>query len=326
MKMYSFADDNGIEYVNPYNQEEHSTWFETVKEDPVNDSDDDTDDSTISGKTALKIAVEVANEITDEDLANVVPAVVTEFKAALEEATTVLNNTEATQTEIDDAFDRLANAIQMLDFIKGDITQLQAFVNKVKDLSESSYTTSTWQTFATALSNAQEVLNNENVLQDEVDESYDTIVRAYLNLRLKPNKDALNDLINKAGSLVAANYTEASWQVLEAALEEAEAVYMNEEATSQEVTEVQNALSKAIDELVENTVNNSSVDSNISNSVDSSVSDSDKTTTNKVVKTGDTTASIKTGDTTNLVYPVAGLALASMVLVVNKKRKDLFSK
>ena len=29
----------------------------------------------------------------------------------------------------------------------------------------------------------------------------------------------------------------------------------------------------------------------------------------------------QTGDTTNLVYPVAGLALASMVLVVNKKRK-----
>ena len=42
---------------------------------------------------------------------------------------------------------------------------------------------------------------------------------------------------------------------------------------------------------------------------------------NTVVKTGDTTASIKTGDTTNLVYSVAGLAIASALLAANKKRR-----
>ena len=42
---------------------------------------------------------------------------------------------------------------------------------------------------------------------------------------------------------------------------------------------------------------------------------------NNVVKAGDTTASIKTGDSTSLGYSLAGLALASMVLVANKKRR-----
>ena len=39
------------------------------------------------------------------------------------------------------------------------------------------------------------------------------------------------------------------------------------------------------------------------------------------VKAGDTTASIKTGDSAGLGYSLAGLAVASMVLVANKKRK-----
>ena len=42
---------------------------------------------------------------------------------------------------------------------------------------------------------------------------------------------------------------------------------------------------------------------------------------NTVVKAGDTTASIKTGDSAGLGYSLAGLAVASMVLVANKKRK-----
>ena len=42
---------------------------------------------------------------------------------------------------------------------------------------------------------------------------------------------------------------------------------------------------------------------------------------NTVVKAGDTTASIKTGDSASLGYSVAGLALATVVLAANKKRR-----
>lgn len=69
-------------------------------------------------KIALKIAVDLANKITEHDLENVVPAVVEEFIAARAEADEVYNDAKASQEQINKAFDRLAKAMHMLDFIK----------------------------------------------------------------------------------------------------------------------------------------------------------------------------------------------------------------
>lgn len=279
--------------------------------------------STIStvNKVALSIAVEVANNVSEEELDKVVPAVVNEFKAALQEAQTLLADAAATQEAVDTSFNRLAAAIQMLDFIKGDKAALRSFVNNVEDTKAELYTSATWSIFAAALENGQAVLADENAFQDEVDRAYDGLVRAYLGLRLVPNKDLLKELINKANSLNAANYTAETWAVMANALEEANATLANENATAKEVEAAKAALSSAIDGLVANTatdtpVNPSTPDNTVSpnESVSSSVS-------NGVVKTGDTTASIKTGDTTNLVYSVAGLAVASALLAANKKRR-----
>uniref|UniRef100_UPI00255AC8FB family 20 glycosylhydrolase n=4 Tax=Thomasclavelia cocleata TaxID=69824 RepID=UPI00255AC8FB len=76
-------------------------------------------------KTALSIAVEMASNVTEADLENVVPAVVTEFNAALEEARAILANDKATQEEVDASFARLATAMHMLEFLKGDKAELQ---------------------------------------------------------------------------------------------------------------------------------------------------------------------------------------------------------
>ena len=193
----------------------------------------------------------------------------------------------------------------MLDFIKGDKTALQAFVNSVSDLDANLYTDITWNEFATALENANDVLVDENAMQDEVNEVYDAVVRAYLDLRLKPSKDLLNSLINRAQSLNAANYSMAAWQVVEDALLNAQATIANENATEEEVAAAVEAMESALAGLLV---------TNPENSVEADVA-------NTVVKAGDTTASIKTGDSASLGYSLAGLAVASMVLVANKKRK-----
>ena len=72
---------------------------------------------------------------------------------------------------------------------------------------------------------AQEVLANKNATQDEVNAAYEALVRAYLELRLIPDKSLLEDLINKANGLNVANYTKASYGVLKDALEDAKAVF-----------------------------------------------------------------------------------------------------
>ncbi|WP_281518702.1 glycoside hydrolase family 88 protein, partial [Thomasclavelia cocleata] len=66
-------------------------------------------------KTALQIAVEMAGNVTAEQLDKVVPAVVTEFNAALEEARVILANDNANQEEVDASFARLATAMHMLE-------------------------------------------------------------------------------------------------------------------------------------------------------------------------------------------------------------------
>lgn len=95
----------------------------------------------------------------------------------------------------------------MLDFIKGDKAALRSLVNMVNGKDEALYTEATWEVFAAALETANNVLADENAFQEEVDEAYNSLARAYLSLRLIPNKDALNDLINKANGLNAASYS-----------------------------------------------------------------------------------------------------------------------
>ena len=256
-------------------------------------------------KTALKIAVDLANAITDEDLADVVQAVADEFKAARDEANTVYNNASATQVEVDNAFDRLANAMHMLDFKQGDKTALKAFIDKVSGLDSTQYTEATWTVFNDALTAANNVYNNANAMQEEVNEAYSNLVKGFLNLRLIPNKDLLEDLINQAEGLNSANYTEASYKVLNEALVNAKAIFENPNATQEEVDNAKATLEKAINSL-ENTT------TSVENTVNTPVNKGDSTS----VKTGDNSSLI--GYAT-LLFTALGSAFAGIKTRKNKQ-------
>ena len=331
------------------------------------------DTQQVINKVALKIAVEMADSVTEADLNKVVPAVVTEFKAALDEARVILANNNATQAQVDESFARLATAMHMLQFYKGDKTKLQGLVDSTADLVEGNYTQeswtslqdalseantvlddlnamqeevdeayknlqakidglvkiekvnksfleviidkvlrlqedryipSTWQAMLPKLDKAQEVLGNEKATQEEVDNAYDALTRAYLGLRLKPSKDLLQDLINKANGLNSANYSADTWAVVADKVLNANAILSNPEATAEEVENAINGLTKAMAGLEANPTN-PSVDNDVS-----------------PVKSGDSTVNAtKTGDTTNMMYPLAGLAIAALWLYGNKKRR-----
>ena len=309
-------------------------------------------------KTALSIAVEMAGNVTEADLENVVPAVVTEFNAALEEARAILANDNATQEEVDASFARLATAMHMLEFLKGDKAELQDLVDSTAELVEGNYTEESWSALQEALTNANTVLNNENAMQEEVNEAYDNLqaaingleeaevvdkslleamvnkvlgleedkyiastwsamlpdleaaqevlgnekatqaevdsacdalTRGYLNLRLKPNKDLLADLINKANGLNSASYTAKTWAVVADEVINAQVVLNNPEASEAEVKAAHAALTKALKGL-------------------------------EPVKAGDTT-SIKTGDN-GLMTVFAGLSVLSLAGYYVSKKKE----
>ena len=260
-------------------------------------------------KTALKIAIDLADQA---NLDNVIPAVVEEFNAALQEAKDVYADENAMQPEVNAAFDRLAEAMHMLDFKQGDKTALKAFIDKVSGLDSTQYTEATWTVFNDALTAANNVYNNANAMQEEVNEAYSNLVKGFLNLRLIPNKDLLEDLINQAEGLNSANYTEASYKVLNEALVNAKAVYENPNATQEEVNSAKDVLEKAINSLEANTT--TPVDNTANTPVDN--------TANTPVSNGDTTVSVKTGDDA-LVGTLAGLALLSIAgAKVLRKKED----
>ena len=258
--------------------------------------------ATTADKTALQIAIDLANAITDEDLANVVPAVADEFKAARDEANAIYNDLTASQEEVNNAFDRLASAMHMLDFVKGDKTALKAFIDKVSGLEADKYTEATWTPFNDALVTANNVYNDENAMQEEVNTTYQELVTAFLNLRLIPDKSLLEDLINKAEGLNLASYSKATVQVVNDALANAKNVLANENATQKDVDNAKATLEKAINSL----------EANVNTPADNTVS--------TPVNNGDTTVSVKTGDESSVgVFVTISLLTVAGYIVLTRK-------
>ena len=74
---------------------------------------------------------------------------------------------------------------------QADKKALKAFIDKVKGLDSSKYKENTWTPFEKALDEAIEVYKNKKATQVQVDDAYNELVKAYLSLRLIPNKDVI---------------------------------------------------------------------------------------------------------------------------------------
>lgn len=259
-------------------------------------------------KKELSVALEMAKQVTPEQLDKVVLAVVTEFKAALENAQIIFDKKDANELEINKAFERLSNVMQMLEFYKGDKTQLSALVEKIEKLNKNDYLSATWKNLESVLTTAKDVLNNPDALEIEVSETHDQLVRTFLQLRLKPNKDLLSELINKAENTDQTKYTAVSLLSLKSALVEAKAVLDNNEATQDEVTAVEILLKTALDNLVVKEITLD--DPNAQTPPDAKPGNGAITAT----KTGD--------DSMMLTFALAGLlAFAGSVIVLKKKEE-----
>lgn len=275
-------------------------------------------ESTVD-KSLLQYTIEYAEEVkADGALEGVVPAVVREFNAALEQAKIVLANEKATEAEVDAITNRLLNAIWMLEFkggdketlkanielaeklnekdytkeswaklqeeltiakevyedenalaadiedatnnlkdainslVKKDVNKelLQGLVDMISELNSDEYIDSTWKNIEKVLESANEILVNEDATQEQVDTAYDNLLRAYLELRLKPSKDKLDDLINKAESLNKEDYTEKTWKKFEKALQKAKLVMSDENASEKDITKAEDELDIAMQGLI----------------------------------------------------------------------------
>ena len=107
------------------------------------------------------------------------------FEKALLEAIIVNEDSNATQEQVDKAYDDLDKAIKgLIDApVIVDKTELSNVIETTNDFVEKDYTVDSWKAFKEALDHAKDVLQNENTTQDEVDQALASLQDAIKNLK-----------------------------------------------------------------------------------------------------------------------------------------------
>ncbi|MCU6797169.1 S-layer homology domain-containing protein [Paenibacillus sp. WQ 127069] len=129
-----------------------------------------------------------------------------------------------------------------------DMSQLRAKEAEItgENLKPANYTTDSWQALQQALTDARAVLAKPNATQAEVDAAKSALEAARAALVPAADKTALQAKMTAVKGLKEADYTPASWAVLQQALDGAENVMNNPNATQAEIDTAKEALEAAL--------------------------------------------------------------------------------
>jgi len=147
-------------------------------------------------KEALSIVVEQAKKVTEKQLAAVDPTIAEQFREALAEGEELLADENALKVDADRVIETLKELLKNFEITEVDKRALEAFVKRSEGLKAEEYYVDTWLPFAKELAKAKDVLEDPKVTQEEVNETYRALVKSFINLRLIPNKDKLQELLS----------------------------------------------------------------------------------------------------------------------------------
>ena len=175
----------------------------------------------------------------------------TVFLEALEAAKAVRDDENAMQKEITAAWKALIKASSELNRKMADMTDLKKVIAWMETLDLDKYLEAGQQEFKEALEAAKATAENILATQTEVDDAWKALMDAGSALRLKPDKGALDELLQVAGKYLTeeASYEQAAFASFRAVYAEAEAVFMNDQATADEVNTAVEKLTSAAAKL-----------------------------------------------------------------------------
>ena len=289
----------------------------------------------------LEYALKLAENVDTEGVVDSVVEIFNDRKAAAQD---ILERAKAgdpsvTQSMVDESWQGLIEIIQYMSFKAGDMTDLQKVVDLANSLDLTKYLDEGQQEFTDALAAAEAILGEEFTEQSKIDQAWKDLLKAMSELRLKPSKGALEELIASAQSLSTDGVSEETAAVFRSALARAVSVYEDEQATEEEVASAQEELQTAIDQMVASAggtenpgqgTDSSSTDDLIAGAQagTGSTSGGSTGTTGSTSTSGSKTAAsgskaTKTGDS---MMPIAGsvtaMALAAAAAVLAKKKRS----
>ncbi len=161
------------------------------------------------------------------------------FETALANAKAVLDNPNATQDEINAAWDALLEGIWGLGLTQGDKTMLEQLISKAEVMMDHAdkYVADHLQQLVDALAKAKEVMNDGNAMDEDVQPAAQALLDAILAQRFKADKSILEGLIHQAEGMDLTGYTAQSVATFRTALANAEAV-MADNALSEDDQDV----------------------------------------------------------------------------------------
>lgn len=178
-----------------------------------------------------------------------------QFKNTRNEAKTVLDNKEATQSEVDNMTTKLHSVINGLVpittpeiFDKSDLTNLY---NSTINYVSTDYETASWNSFKETREVSLLVINNPDATQAEVDSSLAGLKAGINQLVVIKTVDKTNllNLIEDVKGYQENDYTSESWTIFYNSFVSATDALANEEATQEEVDSAYNNLSQSISSL-----------------------------------------------------------------------------
>ena len=184
------------------------------------------------------------NYALEQDTSNLIPTVAAKFEAAMANAKAVLDDVNASQTEVNAAFDQLVEAIHMLDFTRGDKTMLGLLIDRADGMmvEADKYVTDNWQQLVDALAKAKDVFADGDAMDQDIQPVAEDLLSAILAQRFKADKSILEDLIGKAEGMDLTGYTAQSVEVFRTALAQAQAVLADETLTEDDQATVDAAV------------------------------------------------------------------------------------
>lgn len=282
----------------------------------------------------LEYAIELARKADTE---GVVPAVVEKFNECLTNAEDLLARVQAgdvsvTQDMVDESWGELMRIMQMLSFKQGDKTDLCKVIEAADTIDLDKYLEVGKDEFKEALEEAKAAAADENAMQDEVDQAWGRLLTAMGNLRLIPDKDLLEDLINQAQAIDTAEYTEESVAALNSALAKAIEVYNDDQADEVQVNEAETALKASMDQLVKNEsgsagdggtgdagTGSDTGNADTGNGASGSTDDKNVDTVQNTSASQNVSRAVKTGDETNMVWLIAMMGFAAVLCVAAQR-------
>ena len=225
-----------------------------ITDEKVKDLYDEFAETEPVSKAILERFLNTAKEhVANGDVDSCVESVQKLFEEAIAEGEAVMADENATRDEVINASRKLMLAINALDMKAADKTDLEMAVELAEMIDLTDYVEAGQQEFLDALAIAKEVLADGDTMQPGADEAWNALVDAIGNLRMKADKDVLEDFLNEAAGLDLSQYTEESVAVFRSALASAQAVFADEtlsEDDQQIVDDAVAALKEAKDGLV----------------------------------------------------------------------------